>query len=58
MRDLASLPPLQNLPGALEQGADASTPHNITEPVPNEDRADFAKARQIAGPTEHRPAHG
>ena len=44
---------MQNLSGALEQRDDAGATHDVAEPMPDQDRADLAQARQVADRTEH-----
>jgi hypothetical protein len=54
---LGGLSPVQDLPRSLEQRGDAGAPHEITEAVPDEHRADFAEAWQVANHTEWPPSH-
>src|SRR5262245_29725053 len=51
------LPPVQYLSCVLEQRSDASATQEVSEPMPHEDRADLAQARQLAGRAEEPGDH-
>src|SRR5262249_40406012 len=57
MRDFAGFPPVQYMPGVLEQRRDASATHEVSEAMPHEDHADLTQARQLTGRAEQPGDH-
>jgi hypothetical protein len=50
---ITAIAPLKNLSGAFEQISSARAAHEITKPVPYEDRAYLAQTWQVANRIEH-----